>query len=114
MVRCIRPSTVATTRVSSPVDSPRSMASRRCSHWRDTVAALWKVKDRGVSIGTGLPDRAARSRAIRSPSLSSAHTTTTGRPVFRASPAAMWARWMAAAPDRAAGHRPPSRAVKSC
>ena len=67
-----------------PSDRAHSSFSRRCSHWWETVAALWKVNCRAVSTGTLWPVKKARSRAMRSHSLSSAHTTTTGRSGGRA------------------------------
>ena len=104
---------MATSRGSFPSAISRIRASRRCSHWRETEEALWKVKERAVSTGTAPPDRADRSLASRSPSVSSAHTSTTGRLAVWAMAAATWARWTAATPDRAAGQRAPSMAASS-
>ena len=114
MVYWVRASAVATRKGICPRLRRSSRASRRCSHWRDTVAPVWKVKDRGLSTGTSAPAKAAMSRARRPASPSSAHTATTGRPVTSPRAAAKWARWTAARPDTAAGQAPPSMAVSSC
>ena len=113
MVRWRIDSTVQTSRGHSPAASARRVDSRRCSYCRDTTAALWKVNSRAESVRTSSPDRAARSLAMRSASPSSAHTTTTGRPVSCPRAAAKWARWTAARPETAAGDFPPSRAAVS-
>jgi len=75
---------------------------------------LWNRKERAASTGTSPPVRKDRSRAIRSASPSSAHTTTTGRPLSCPRQAAKWARWTAARPDTAAGDCPLSSAASSC
>ena len=74
---------------------------------------LWNRKERAASTGTSPPVRKDRSRAIRSASPSSAHTTTTGRPLSCPRQAAKWARWTADSPDRATGQRPLSMAASS-
>lgn len=53
-MRCWRASTRAARQGSSPSDRAHSSFSRRCSHWWETVAALWKVNCRAVSTGTTL------------------------------------------------------------